>query len=127
MRKTVAGKLSRADAALKSRNPNWQIVAAYGYRNPEIQRRGFAEQMELLRGKFKTEDEPMEAASINAANPIIAGHPTGGAEDVTIFDMEAREYSDFGTPCGDFDRRTCFTRPHSQATRRNPTTGCCGK
>ncbi|MDR1071048.1 MAG: hypothetical protein LBL21_00175 [Rickettsiales bacterium] len=103
VRGTVARKLARADAALKLRNPNRQIVVACGYRSLELQRRGFAEQMELLRGKFEDEDELMEAASANIANPTIAGHPAGAAADVTIFDMAAREYLDFGTPCGNLD------------------------
>ena len=120
VRKTVYNKCHAVDLELKQINPDYQLVVAYGYRSFEIQECGFAEQLKLLRGKFATKDELLETANINIANQKIAGHPTGGAVDVTIFNMREQRYLDFGTPNGNFDSNDIFVfSPFINDTAKN--------
>lgn len=43
------------------------------------------------------------------AVPEVAGHPTGGAVDVTIYDMENQKELDFGSKIHDFSSDICYT------------------
>lgn len=43
------------------------------------------------------------------AVPEVAGHPTGGAVDVTIYDMENQKELDFGSKIHDFSSDVCYT------------------
>jgi len=105
VRKGVMEKLCLVDSELKKNKANYQLVVSYGWRDLAIQKDVFEKNCERLRSKYSSEEELREAVHQFIAAPEVAGHPTGGAVDVLIFDMEQNKYLDFGTDIGDFENR----------------------
>ena len=105
VRKSVLDKLHLVDAELKKINPEYQLVISYGWRDLAVQRSVFETNCERLRDKYATEEELREAVHQFIAAPEVAGHPTGGAVDVIIYNKAQGKYLDFGTNIGDFDNR----------------------
>lgn len=105
VRETIALKLdSIAQVLLKKYHNNYRLKILYGYRNPRIQREWFNKIKDDLHLQHLAMDEVSlnELANTMVANPETAGHPTGGAVDVTIsnyrdLDM-GTEYADFRDP-----------------------------
>ncbi|MDR0222672.1 MAG: ATP phosphoribosyltransferase [Oscillospiraceae bacterium] len=108
VRETVYKKLCNVDKALKAKNPNWQLVVAYGYRTLNIQQAAFNRKYEELKPKYEDKTELREAAHRYYAVPEVAGHPTGGAVDVTVYDFAEGKYLDFGTEILDFSTRRIY-------------------
>lgn len=109
VRKTVYEKLCKADRALKQQPgyKNCQIIVTYGYRSPAIQRaiwdQFYAEK--AAEHPDLTEEELREETHRIIALPEVAGHPTGGAVDVIIFDLKKGRFLDFGTDIGEFESK----------------------
>lgn len=61
-----------------------QLYVADGYRSPEFQERYFLEQFRLQCQKNLSIEELIEQTHCFVALPSVAGHPTGGAVDVTL-------------------------------------------
>lgn len=101
VRDMVADKLASINSKLGKQS--MRLLVTYGYRHPDIQRNYFEEQREavldthpLLLG------EELDAYTHNfVALPSVAGHPTGGAVDLTILDSEG-EPLDMGTSIADY-------------------------
>ncbi|MDO5561591.1 MAG: ATP phosphoribosyltransferase [bacterium] len=121
VRESVYKKLRFVDRDLKKINPNWQLVVAYGYRSLEIQKKSFSQQKKILQKKYRNTQDLLEAVHRLIAVPQVAGHPTGGAVDVLIFDQEKKAYLDFGTEIGDFETKDVYTDSPfiSQTARKN--------
>ena len=86
LRSGVLDRLLRAQGELSQRRPQTRIRLVYGYRHPEVQRRYF-EQMSLRISEENvelSEEEIRIQAHQFVAIPEVAGHPTGGAVDVTL-------------------------------------------
>lgn len=93
----------------KLRRKKLELVVAYGYRYPEIQKKYFYEQLKseelksLQKGKNLSQTALYGIVHNLIAVPDVAGHPTGGAVDVTIYaddvplDM-GTEIAEFGKP-----------------------------
>ena len=96
---TILEKLTAANKMLKKINRNYQLKALDGYRPMEIQVKNFNETVKRLKQQLigKTEIEFWEACHKQIAVPEVACHPTGGAVDVVIFDMQTEKPLDFGT------------------------------
>ena len=116
VRDTVFKKLKKVDEALKNKNPAWQLVVVYGYRTPQTQQDEFDKEEERLKAIYDAKgksfefdrEEFNEEVHRKVAVPMIAGHPTGGAVDVTIYDFVEQRYLDFGTEVCDFFCDDCF-------------------
>ena len=112
VRETVYKKLCDADSALKRKAgyETCQIVVTYGYRSPEIQKELFEDLMSQEKEKhpLKSELELIEMVHREIAHPNVAGHPTGGAVDVTIYDYKKEAYLEFGTQLYDFSSKNIY-------------------
>lgn len=103
VRKTVALRLRDAASSLSKVEKQSKIKLVYGYRHPDIQRRYFGEILQNLRSKFPelSEEDLNERSHRVVAVPEVAGHPTGGAVDVTIASSDGDW--DMGTPIWDLE------------------------
>lgn len=103
LRRGVIERLQLASTALKEKLLHWRLKLVYAYRHPEIQARYFEARQNEIRSKNSdlTEDEIRDRAHLLSASPDVAGHPTGGAIDITIID-EAGVELDMGTNIADF-------------------------
>ena len=109
-RESVYKKLQKADAALKNKNENWQLVVVYGYRSPGVQQRLFNTELERTQNDNPALDynEIIETVHRRVAVPSVSGQPTGGAVDVTVYDFVKGSYLDFGTDVRDFSTKDSY-------------------
>lgn len=105
LRRGVIERLRLASVVLKKERPDWRFKLVYAYRHPEIQTKYFEARQNEIRAKNPslTEDEIRDRAHLLSASPDVAGHPTGGAIDITIVD-EAGVELDMGTSIADFSQ-----------------------
>jgi len=110
VRETVYKKLCKVDKTLKQTYPNCQLVVIYGYRSPDIQKKEFDRIKNELRDGYPdaNDSDLNEATHRIIAVPDVAGHPTGGAVDVTIFDFTKQEYWVFGTQIHEFKTKRVY-------------------
>lgn len=102
VRDTVAWKLARANKAL-ARYGKFRFKVVYGYRHPDVQKKYFEQRRTELCALYPSlTDEELDSLTHNfIAVPSVAGHPTGGAVDITIVDA-AGDDLDMGTRIADF-------------------------
>jgi zinc D-Ala-D-Ala dipeptidase len=102
VRSTVAEKLKNASAKLTTRFPDYRLKITYGYRHPAIQEHYFRERKKVLRenNQAMSGEELNELTHMMVALPEIAGHPTGGALDITISTKDGD--LDMGTKIADY-------------------------
>ena len=102
VRETVAHMLAAASALVRESGARLQI--ADGHRPAARQERYFAEAWEMMRAAHPQVDdrELRELVHALCAVPDVAGHPTGGAVDVTAVGPDGSEL-DMGGALGDFD------------------------
>jgi D-alanyl-D-alanine dipeptidase len=110
-RETVIEKLYAANIVCRSQRPDWQIFVTYGYRTPEIQERYFQSALLNVRTEHPklSEREIIQEAHRRCADPRVAGHPTGGAVDVTIWDAKRGAEVDMGGEIYDFGPTSFFS------------------
>ena len=92
-------RLKTANEILRSKLKNARLLIVYGYRHPAIQKKYFDEQCHKV--EFSNENDLLEYVHQLIAVPDVAGHPTGGAVDVTI-QVDGINL-DMGTKIFDFD------------------------
>ena len=124
VRKTVLEKIIKANEWLKRKNANYQLIIVDAYRSPEIQEKRFQEIYDRIAPQMqtKTELEILEECHKQIAVPSVAGHPTGGAVDVLIFDSDTQKFLDFGTGYCDWnaERKLFYDSPEvSKLVRQN--------
>ncbi|MFB6182165.1 MAG: M15 family metallopeptidase [Candidatus Magasanikbacteria bacterium] len=101
-RATVVKKLIKANNLLKQKDNNQKLRVVYAYRHPEIQEKYFKNKKQELR----EENPNLRGKELNAlvhnfvAVPKVAGHPTGGAVDLTI--TSPKGDLDMGTGIADY-------------------------
>ncbi len=122
LRQGVVERLQRAADSLATRKPGARLRLAYGYRHPEVQRAYFLKRKEEVRSRHPelTETELIAQTHLLTASPDVAGHPTGGAIDITI-EMPAGDL-DMGTRIADFtdtERIQTFAKGLSETQRAN--------
>jgi len=102
VRETVARMLAAANARL--RDGGARLKVADGHRPAALQERYFAEAWEMMRRRRPKLDEEQLREAVHAlcAVPEVAGHPTGGAVDVTAAEPGGAEL-DMGAALADFD------------------------
>ena len=116
VRKGVIERLKVASKQLKPLSLTFLVI--YGYRHPKIQESRFLEILGGLRSKNKnmSEEDLYSLAHNFVAVPEVAGHPTGGAVDLTLLDKEGHEL-DMGTEISDFSDSEKITTFSTQTTK----------
>ncbi len=97
VRDTVAKKLATINKRLK-KHYKLRIKVVYGYRHPNIQKKYFREKRDELQNLNPSlSNEELDTLTHNfVAVPLVAGHPTGGAIDVTLTNKKGKNL-DMGT------------------------------
>lgn len=111
VRKTVWEKLERISNFLKENNPNLKLIVTYWYRTLEIQTKYFNKRLKKIieeNPNISDDEELIEIAHRWAAFPEVAGHPTGWAVDLTLYDIEKQEYLDMWTDPWDYSTKKCY-------------------
>lgn len=108
VRKSVYEKLLTAKNYLTKICPGLFLCVTYGYRSLEIQKTRFLKRIREVSINFF--DKPLdlyEETHRYVAVPTVAGHPTGGAIDITL--INNNEQVDFGTKMYDYTTKNCYT------------------
>ena len=102
VRDTVARKLASVNAALHNEH-GLHLKVVYGYRNPEVQDNYFKARRAALSAEYPNLDNyEIDRLTHNfVAVPDAAGHPTGGAVDLTVVDSTGSEL-DMGNRIADY-------------------------
>jgi D-alanyl-D-alanine dipeptidase len=109
VRKSVYEKLQSAQKLLSEKHPNLSLYVTYGYRSLEIQTAIFLEVLAKTNHKFFASPVDLyEEIHRFIAVPTVAGHPTGGAVDLTIRDTTTTTELDFGSKLYDFSNKLCY-------------------
>lgn len=111
VREELIPLIEQAYQELQKKLPGHNFLVRYGYRHPEVQRRYFNNRYAVHKEDNPELDEEglIELTHTQVALPTVAGHPTGGAVDLTIIDTEEKEF-DMGTGIADYSEpEKCFT------------------
>lgn len=102
MREQVAQKLEKIQKKLQTMDPCYELLVAEGYRSSDTQTRLFLKQFLVEFQKYPQcdLDALIEKTHSYIAFPPVAGHPTGGAIDVTFL-WNGKEM-DMGCKIADF-------------------------
>lgn len=102
VRRSVADKLKVANEELSQRLPGSQLRVVYGLRLPQVQEAYFEKRKEEIRRERPelSQEELTRATHLFVASPDVAGHPTGGAIDITITTSDGD--IDMGTRIADY-------------------------
>jgi D-alanyl-D-alanine dipeptidase len=123
LRTGALARLRQAAASLRAANPAHSLQLLYAYRSLAAQREGFAASRARAQQAHPdwTSEALDEQAHLFAALPEVAGHPTGGAVDVTILHHDTP--LDMGTAYGDWASPRIFTFADglTQAQQHNRT------
>ena len=109
VRKTVYQMLRDVQKQISEKNNNYSLYVTYGYRSLEIQTTKFRTIVSTIAKKrfFVNPIDLYEDVHRFIAVPTVAGHPTGGAVDITIVDKSGK-CIDFGSPLYDFSSKDCY-------------------
>ncbi|MBD3244922.1 MAG: hypothetical protein GF335_02925 [Candidatus Moranbacteria bacterium] len=118
VRETVARKLAKAARKLEKIDNNLSLYITYGFRFQKIQKKYFYQELEK-NGKIKEETDLIEKIHEKYAHPIVAGHPTGGAVDLTIYDKNKDCFLDMGGEIYDFIVSNTFSKKISKKQLKN--------
>ncbi|MFN3188651.1 MAG: M15 family metallopeptidase [Candidatus Paceibacteria bacterium] len=105
---------------MQKQHPGYNFLIRYGYRHPEVQKRYFDNRYNIHKNANPnlSEMELIELTHTQVALPEVAGHPSGGAVDLTIVDKKGNEL-DMGTRIADYtDPEKCFTYANSISTQQ---------
>lgn len=117
IRENTAKMLGQAAENLRKGNNQYRLVLAYGFRPTEIQHAVLTKvcnsfrmnkSIRLAKPEDDYEDEYSEQLNQIVSLPEVAGHPTGGTVDVTIWEWDKTigqgRYLDMGYPLLDIDK-----------------------
>ena len=108
VRKTVYEKLKKVAIKLKEYRNTYKLIVVFGFRDMKLQEKYFYEIYEKVKDNFSDKMEMYEYIHEKIAVPEVAGHPTGGAVDVAIYDEETKRIIDFGSEILDWDTINCY-------------------
>lgn len=109
IKKGAYEKLIRAQKKLQRKNPSLSLFITYGYRSLAVQIKMFLKILKQLSSTFFTNPvELYEEAHRYVAVPTVAGHPTGGAVDVIIIDLNKKKSLNFGSKQYDFSNKDSY-------------------
>src|SRR3989344_411331 len=104
VRNSVAEKLAVAQQKLSEIYRDYQLHVAYGYRTPEIQEQSYQRKRQELSRPDLSDGELTEQTHTFVAFPEVAGHPTGGAIDVTLINRLTGKELPMGCHISDFSK-----------------------
>lgn len=86
LRAGTVERLRKAAGRLQELRPGAKLRLAYGYRHPDVQSSYFEQRKREVaeRSPGISDDQLVSKTHLLTASPDVAGHPTGGAIDVTI-------------------------------------------
>ena len=105
VRFSVAKKIINIANYLKENHSQLALIIVYGYRTDEIQKKYFFKYLRIIEEDYpwiEDKDELYELAHMGVACPNVAGHPTGGAVDVALYDLKKDKYLDMGAKILDY-------------------------
>ncbi len=108
VRKTVYDKLIKVSQKLKIINKSYKILVVYGFREIKKQEMYFNDILKNMKNEFEDEIDLYEYIHEKIAVPSVAGHPTGGAIDVAIYNDVSKSILDFGTEILDYTSNKCY-------------------
>lgn len=108
VRETVLEKLNEAQTKLSSFNSNLFLFVTYGYRSLEVQTKLFLQLLSKNTSFFTDPIDLYEEIHRYVAVPTVAGHPTGGAIDILIYNIKTNQFLDFGARQYDFLKEKCY-------------------
>ena len=109
VRESVYEKLKLAQKKLQAKNPNFTLYVTYGYRSLKIQTERFLKILANVNSSFFPNPSDLyEEAHRFVAVPTVAGHPTGGAIDITIKNSQTDKFLDFGSKQYDYSTKDCY-------------------
>lgn len=122
IRETLAKKIANVNIALRKRNLATKIV--YGYRHPDVQEKYFnLQKARLKQGNQSMPNDELEMLTHNlVASPEVAGHPCGGALDLTLIDLITGTECEMGTEIAEYsdkEKITTFSQNISKNERVN--------
>lgn len=103
-RQPVVEKLTRIQEKLNQDGQGYQLHIAYAYRSPEIQQQYFLKAYQTISVDQSglSKEEMSERAHSMVADPQVAGHPTGAAVDLTLWNKMAGASIDMGSGIAEF-------------------------
>jgi D-alanyl-D-alanine dipeptidase len=118
----VANKLLCVQSALRKIHKEYSLKILYGYRHPDVQKKYFNEIRETLKDQYKdlTEEQFNSIVHNYIAIPDVAGHPTGGAVDLTLTGPDGD--LDMGSDTEDYsdqEKMQTFSKTISQEAQKN--------
>lgn len=120
VRASVSEKLIRVEKTLQEINPAYALLIADGYRSLPYQEEYFLSEFlkKVREMQGKTIGEIIEATHLFVALPSVAGHPTGGAIDLTI--AQDGVELDMGGAIADFTRPELLPThsPHATSAQK---------
>lgn len=121
LRAGTVERLKSAADSLQNFRPNARLRLAYGYRHPDVQMSYFEQRKREVHNRATTlsEEQLISATHLLTASPDVAGHPTGGAIDVTIDGEDGS--LDMGSGIADFssDKIETFANGLTDLQRSN--------
>lgn len=122
VRRSVLKKLIRAQKILCATSPTLSLYVTYGYRSLAIQQKRFLWKLSDISKNgiiFENPPDLYEEVHRSIAVPFVAGHPTGGAVDITIKDLKNDKVLDFGSNQYDSTKNCYVFAPVKRAARTN--------
>lgn len=122
LREGCIEKLRLASNLLRNERPKAILLIVYGYRHPTVQKKYFNSQLKRIQECFPEleGDDLLEEAHKFISVPSVAGHPTGGAVDLTV--LENGVLWEMGTTIADFDQPEKIPTFSNQVTEKQK---CC--
>lgn len=106
VRQEVGVRLVKAAQRLQTINPSLALQVTYGFRSLEVQQTYYQQRsLELFNSIYLTEAQK-EIIHQFVAVPEVAGHPTGGAVDLVLFDSTTQGAVDCGSTIYDLNSPT---------------------
>lgn len=121
LREEALNRLKKAATSLRITNPILSLRLVYAYRHPDIQSAYFEERKKQILQDYPTlsQNELIARTHLLTASPDVAGHPTGGAIDVTIGGPEGM--LEMGSAIADFtsDKIEIFSNDLTETQQTN--------
>lgn len=121
VRASVRDKLVSAQHHLYKFDEELKLFVAYGYRHPQVQRSYYQKILALIQSREPPVAQDIdEQAHMMIAHPSVAGHPTGGAVDVTL--LHRGIPLDMGSKIADFSDQSkipTFSNQISELQQKN--------
>lgn len=109
VRSSVSDKLENVQRNLLGENPGLSLFVTYGYRSLDVQTMRFLKRLAVCAETFYPDPTDLyEAVHRSVAVPTVAGHPTGGAIDIAIFDTQKKQFLEFGTRQYDYSTKDYY-------------------